>query len=215
MICNHYIYFSYCATEKLRTRIRQKKDSESQRCLHACIWSTCSVQRPLIRSTGSLSVCRLSVGASRTILYSLDYAPNQITCLFIHSVLRRQKSSSASFILHVFLWGLPNNIHNKPSGLCFQRQAAGFEFIFLVGLQIHIHCNMFKLFSACFRNPLMFRSSNWFVWSRWHHNHPTSGRSWLTFSALLYLRYWSVAFLNALAESLWILHYNNIVSVCA
>lgn len=47
-------------------------------------------------------------------MYSLDYAPNQITCLFIRSVLLRQKSRHASFTLPAFLKGPLKNIREKP-----------------------------------------------------------------------------------------------------
>ncbi len=86
IIWNHYIFFILCNWKTENKNQTKERLSESQRCLHACIWSTRSVQKPLIRSTGSLSVCRLSVGVSRTsaasCTHSITHLIKSPACLY-------------------------------------------------------------------------------------------------------------------------------------
>lgn len=98
-----------------------ERKTESQRCVCVCLKCTQHSKASHQEHWKLVSVpvkcwCEQD---QRGLLYSLDYAPNQITCLFIRSLLLHQKSSHASFIRPVFLRGPPNNIHNKPSGLRF------------------------------------------------------------------------------------------------
>lgn len=73
-----------------KTTSIQKKASQnpSSMCISVCIWSTRSVQKPLIRSTGSLSVCWLSVGVSRTsaasCTHSITHLIKSPACLYVH-----------------------------------------------------------------------------------------------------------------------------------
>lgn len=62
--------------------------------VHVCIWSTHYIQKPLIRSTGSLSVCQLSVGVSRTCAASCTHSITHLikspACLYAqYSCIRK------------------------------------------------------------------------------------------------------------------------------
>lgn len=105
-----------------KTNRQKSRVPESQRCVCVCIWSTHYIQKPLIRSTGSLSVCQLSVGVSRTsaasCTHSITHLIKSPACLYAQYSCIRKTATLHSYC-PFFLRGPPNNIHNKPSGLCF------------------------------------------------------------------------------------------------